>query len=608
MPKGSPVPGSFRGTLTPYVIPICEAAEDPDTRWIVAVMGSQDGKTEICLNLIGKNFDDNPRPTLYVGPTQKNVCEKIEPRIMSMIRSSKSLRSKFAGGQKSGKTKKLISGVALHLGWAGSATELASVSAALALIDELDRMKDVPGEGSVIGQVKARLQNYLRSLGVINSTATVGNVETYVDEHGFERWKVAKPEDIESPTWQQWQEGSREEFAVPCPHCEGWFIPRLSLMTWKTGGTLEEVRSTAALGCFRCGSTIDDSHRREMTDRGVYLGPGQYIEDGEKKGDLINRYKRSFWKSGLMNKIVSWGERCSVYVEAARSKDQGRIQTAKNLEFAELYALRGDAPEWDAVRECAGDYETGVAPTGVQYIYATVDVQENRLVYVIRGWGYAYESWGIEAKEIYATTSTSDPQDACWAELTKVLDRSFDGKAIRLMAVDGGYNTEAVQAFAKLHIGRVRVTFGRDNRTSMFSVSNVEVNRNGKKIRTGLQNWTVDHGHFKQWVYERMARPQDAAGSWHIAKDMDAPGAGEPSERYCKEVTAETRMRFASGRVVWKKIRSDNHYLDCEYLQAFLAESDGVRNLRPIDETDEPPPKAPKKAANPWLKTQSNWL
>lgn len=588
------------------MVEISDAVRDPQTRWVIAMMASQMAKTEGCLNEIGRKLDDDPEPILYIGPTQKNVQEKIEPRILNMIDSASNLSGKMLRGKRSTKTCKRIAGVTLNLGWAGSATEVSSQPAAMVLIDELDRMRDIKGEGSVIELSAARGDTYPNFKGIVDSTPTEGNVDTFVHpETGIQHWKWTDPEDVFSPVWQYWQEGSREEWAVPCPHCKDFFVPRFELLWWPKKCSAEDAAQKACLTCFRCGSQIEDRWRTWMNERGTFLGPGQYIKDGVKHGDLINTSTRSFWASGLMSPFVPFGRRAQDWLRAAKAKDQGRIQTVINTRFGQLYRMSGDAPEWQVVNSCRGEYEPGCVPEGVQRLFATVDVQKNRLVYALRGWGYNWESWGIDHGEIYG--DTKNPEDACWEQLQTFLDKDVDGFAINAMAIDSGYNTPAVDAFAKKNKSRVYATVGRDNPTKLFKPTPQEINRRGKTVKTGLDRWTLDHGYFKGWLHERLAWPQDQTGSWHIPVKTE----DKFEDDYCRQLVAEHRVKLPSGRTKWLRVHQDNHYLDCEYLQVFLAFLFRVGDLSPG--SGQPKKQPAKKKAAPrggggWVDPKPGWM
>lgn len=577
-PKTSPFPGPFDPQKTPHLIAIAEAYCQPVTRQVDFVTSAQNGKTAFALMCVGQKTDDDPQPILYVGPTEKNLREKIEPRLMEMINGAPGLRGKLLRGKASTKTHKKIAGTTISLAHSGSETEVSSVSAALVIVDEIDRMRDIPGKGSQIEMSAARQDLYIDSKRVTDSTPTLGLVETEIDEtSGLERWKVADPDNLHSAAWQQWQEGSREEFAVPCPHCGEWFIPRMKLLWFPDDCSPEEAQREARLTCPANGCMIRDEHRAWMHGRGVFVGPGQSIDTkGRVGGDLINIEHRSFWVSGLMVPAQTFGDRAKRLVAAKQSQKPGREQAVVNLAFGECYAASGDAPDWQQVAACRDDYQTGTVPERVQRVLVSVDVQKDRLITCARGWGYALESWGLEYAELWG--DTKDKDDPCWAQLRDLLLSSYGGLAVWAMAIDSGYNTAAVDAFARCYQDRVYATVGArsDNPPYLWRPTPQDEDMRGKRLRRGYLRWTVNHGYFKAMVHARLAWPQEQKGAWHIPEDY--------GDDYCRGIVAERRMRLPSGGSRWEVVYRENHPLDCEYLQFWLAHVTRCQDLPDPDE------------------------
>ena len=179
---GSAEPGPFRSERAPYTIPVMRAFASPDVKRVVVVCGAQMGKTDCTLNILSWRLDDEPAPVMYIGPSKSFIENQLEPRLMAMFRSSTSLWTKLAKGKSLKKTMKLVSGTVIRLAWAGSATELSSMAAALALIDERDRMdNDVHGEGDVTELVTARGFTFPDFKLGIFSTPTRGNVNEEKD-------------------------------------------------------------------------------------------------------------------------------------------------------------------------------------------------------------------------------------------------------------------------------------------------------------------------------------------------------------------------------------------------------------------------------------------
>src|SRR5205807_1151169 len=124
-----------------------------------------------------------------------------------------SLASKVLGGLESKrqkKTLKRVAGVRVRLAHAGSSTALKSDPAAVALVDEYDELlKDVKRQGDPLGLVEARAATFADFVTGVTSTPSRGTIDVKRDERsGLEFWKPAPAEDLESPIWKLWQEGT----------------------------------------------------------------------------------------------------------------------------------------------------------------------------------------------------------------------------------------------------------------------------------------------------------------------------------------------------------------------------------------------------------------
>jgi len=582
------------------MIPIVRACHNPKYKKVTAVTSAQSGKTDGFLNVIGHRIDDDPTPILYVGPTRSNIEKVIEPRIMAMFKSASSLWNKLAKGKLSSKTLKNIGGVTLRLGWAGSATELASQAAGLCLVDEYDRISaNSSGEGDTVEIVDARHVTYPDGRTAVTSTPTHGTVTEKTDpETGLTHWEVAESENVHSPIWKLWQQGTRHEWAWPCPDCHEYFIPRFSLLKWPKGISAQESLKEAKLACPHCGSLIGDEHKLEMNARGVYVSPGQSIDvDGIVSGPEPDNNHISFWVSGLCSPWRTFGQRAKSFIDAVRSGDPERIQAVINTGFGELYAISGDAPKWEAVKECARGYITGQVPAEVRNIVAGVDVQKNRLEYVVRGFGEGLTSWLIEEGELYGDTD----QPEVWIQLDKLLSKEFDGLPISKMGIDSGYRADEVYAFCRSHKGLAVPTKGHDYLEKPYKASLVDVNVRGKTIKNGVQLWHFNTDIFKSWVHSRVEWPDDQPGAWFLPSDV--------SEDYCKQIIAEQRVQKPSGAVIWIQVSKDNHKLDAEAI-AYLAIRimGGVSASRPSAEPPKRQEQQQQSDANDFVQTEGDWF
>jgi phage terminase large subunit GpA-like protein len=613
LPPGTPEPGPWRSSRTPYCPPIFAALAK--FRRVVVMMGAQMGKTAGLLNVVGQRLDDAPVPMLYVGPTKSNVDRVIEPQLTAMLKSAPALWSKTDQSRKAQKLAKTVNGVSLRLAWAGSPTELASQPAHTVLIDEIDRMEPIPGEGDPVTLAEARTTNYAGGRIIITSTPTEGNVDVERNtDTGLEHWKVTDPKDIPSQIWKLWQEGTRWEWSVPCPHCRRHFIPRFRYLWWPKDATPRVASREARLVCPACGAQIEDGAREGMNAGGVFLAPGQTVKAGQVIGDPPDSDTASFWVSGLMSPWRTWGQRAADWIRALNSGDQERIRAIINLGFGEPYAFKGEAVPAEAVRDCIGAYKTGDVPAGVKALTCGVDVQKRRLVYVVRGWGYSMESWLIESGDIWGETD----QRTVWDELALLLQRRFGEKTIQRMGIDSGYRPgdkwrrpdNLVYEFCTQHRGRALPTKGRDRLNKPLQPSLIDVTFRGQSIKKGLQLWHIDSDYFKSWIMARLSWPADQPGRFWVPEDV--------SDDYCLQVTAESRVSKPSGQAIWIKVRPENHFLDCEAINVAMAQSLGFHRRIRARKTDEatateqqpraampPPAPIPRRPMQP--PRRSNW-
>lgn len=571
-PASAGFPGKRDPSLTPYTIEFGRAVASGLYPRAVLVMHSQGGKSEMLLDVIGERLDNAPCPILYVGPNKQFITEQWEPRIMALLDEAPSLARKVARGKGMTKTRKVIAGVPLRLAHGGSSTALKSDPAGLGIIDEADELlANVKGAGDPVSLVDRRGDTVADFVNAITSTPSEGVVQVERDEKsGLEFWAVSEADEIKSKIWQLWQSGTRHHWAWRCPQCEEYFIPRFACLeipdVHRT--TPARAKAEAYVVCPRNGCTIGDEHRAEMNRTGVFVAPGQWIEDGVVMGDPEPSETISFWVSGLASPFRSFGERAAAYIAALRSGDQEEVRAVKNGSFGELWTpTGGDIPEWEDLRRLRLPYAPMQLPVGVRYLTAGIDVQKNRLVYVVRGWGYSAESWLIEEGEIWGDTSHDD----VWFQLSEVvIEREWDGMTLKRVFIDAGFRPgkrelvpeHKVYEFCRRNARICYASKGFDHRPTPVSVNRIDVNQRGTKAKYGLDLVRIDADFTKSWVHARLRWPEDQPGGWHLHQDV--------TDDYLRQIVSEARISKPGGGHVWIAKQRDNHYLDCEAM-AFAA-------------------------------------
>lgn len=507
-------------------------------------------------------------PTLFVLPTQKLAGSMSADRVSRLLRECDALDEIHAKGKADSKFEKWLGGVPLRFAWAGSATELAAHPCGLVLIDELDRMgRDVSGEGDPVTLAKARTKNYPAPLVVVTSSPTIEDA---------------------SPIQQLFDQGSMEIWEWPCPHCEEYHRPLTMYLHWPEGSTPDRAELEALYHCPHCGAVIDDVQKGEMIPRGrfrVYRRDpdGDYVPDTMELADYRHR---SFWVSGFASPWVTFRELARELCAAYRTREPETIQACLNTYSGELWRVRGDAPDWQEVSQHRGDYNLGEIPFGVQRVTVGADVQQDRIYYVVRGWGAQNgpnESWLIDHGEVLGRTDLDD----VWVSFGQIL-RRHELRVNRAL-IDSGYKPgsdffkrpdHAVYTFCRRMQPIAFPSKGYESREKPVDTGLIDVSAGGVTIKNGVLLFRIDTGYFKSWLYSRASQgAEDEPDLWHLPRDV--------TEDYMRQVVAEELVRKASGHMVWIARRSrPNHYLDCETLATAAAHSLNTYTLGPLKKVE----------------------
>jgi phage terminase large subunit GpA-like protein len=582
-------PGPRDPAIAPYNIPFGRAmqrsGEFVKYSRVVLCESAQSGKTETIMDVIGERFDNRPAHMLYVGPSKEFNITQFGPRLDDLFVQARSLRRKMLGGgpdsKKQKQTLKRVAGARLRLAHAGSSTALKSDPAAIAFLDEYDEMlANVKGQGDPLGLVDARGDTFVDFITGVTSTPSVGMVEIEHDKaSGLLFWKPADPEDIKSPIWRLWQSGTMHHWCWPCLHCGEYFVLRFDCLDYPKDVSPIAAARRAVVECPRCGGVHDETDKATLNTRGRFVAPGQTINrDGVVSGDPVDVSTLSFWVSGLASPFVTFGKRVETYLTAVKSREGEKIQTAVNTQFGELYVDGGgDLPPWEEIFRRRSPYKCEDMPSGARFLTCGIDVQKNRVVFVVRAWGAKATSWLVKFGELHGDTSGVD----VWNDLREFLATPIGGKLIKLAFIDSGFRpgkkfnvpVHAVYAFARMHRRFVYATKGSSTPlVRPIVISKLEIKSTGKTEKFGLDLVRLDSGHWKSFVQERLSWPQDQPGAWFYPDDV--------TEAYCKALVSEVRTVGPNGKPQWIERSKENHYLDAEALAAAAANLLNAQYLR----------------------------
>lgn len=573
-PVSSAIPGPRSYEITPYLKPFVRALAAGIGKYsrVVFCCGSQMGKTEATLDVLGERFDTKATSSIYCGPTLDFISTMVEPRIQTMIDETPSLSAKLARGRRLRKNLKIIGGNPLRLAAASSAAGLVSTANSLAILDELDQcILNVDGRGSPLELIEARGYSFGAGAIVgITSTPTKGKVGSYKDENsGLRFWSVGDATAVQSPIWRLWQSGSMFHWAWPCPHCFEYFIPRFANLSWQSAAnphatTPAEARRTAHMVCDHCGGVITDDMKVGLNSRGRYAAPGQSITpDGEVIGPEPDNRTLSFWVSGLCSPFVSFGQRAEAYLSAVREHSQEKVMTVRNSSFGELFdSVGGDAPEWEQVASHRANYKRGESPQpGTLRIILTVDVQRQSIFLLARGYGIdddgVQKSWLLEYGEIAGDTSQSE----IWRGLFNFIHDGYCGYLYDGIFIDSGFNPSGNDDETSDN-RNIIYKFVRGFRNGVFATKGASHPfTDGRTYKvgnaSGVRMLIFDPNFYKSTVHDAI-RSND--GSWLLPNDADAD--------LMKQYLSEAPVRRPSGKIEWVPHSRQNHYLDLEAMNA----------------------------------------
>lgn len=608
-------PGRWK-TL-PYQKGILDAITDPNIEQVWVMKSARVGWTKCMGAAIGYHIDHAPCPMLVVQPTVDDAKGYSKEEIAPMLRDCPSLSkiifedAEEVGPRDSGNTilhKKFPGGILSMVG-ANSGAGFRRISRKVVLFDEIDGYP--PSAGSDGDQIKLGIK---RSEFYWDRKALGGSTPLIAGQ--------SRIEDLFS-------QGDQRRYFVPCSQCGHMdflvFRERTDgqghFMQWPEGRPEE-----AHFVCSKNGCTIRHKDKREIVTR------GEWRAGVRPKVLASGRLCVSFhvWAAYSFSPNASWGQIASEFLDAKSNPE--KLKTFVNTVLGETWKDRGDAPDWERIYQRREPYPTNTLPEGVIFLTAGVDVQKDRCVYEVVGWGDDKRSWSIDSGVIPFDTSNDDE----WIKLDALLSRTWPTAAgipigLHMLAVDSGAFTQHVYNWARRHpMSRVIATKGVSTaRVLIGTPTPVDVTVRGKRIARGYKVWPIGVDIAKSELYGWLKLPVEEGkppppGYCHFP---------EYGPEFFKQLTAEQLVPVVNKRkgyttYEWHILPNrENHFLDARILARAAACLAGLDRLAAQKRAREqastatpppptvaappqapapvpaapPPPKAPPRAPGGWL-------
>ena len=563
--------GRWSNDVTPYLVGIMDAFNDPYVQEINFCKPTQVGGTEAMLNMLGWIIMSNPSPTMIVYPSDDLAKDTSNDRLKPSLTKTPEINERFYPNSSKELNLK-FRGMKIYLRGSGSPGKLASKAIKYLFFDEIDKMDGASKkEASPYNLAKERTRTFTYSKKIYTcSTPTLKT--NYV-------WQIHEEAD------------EQRQFFVPCPHCGEYITFAFKQIKFPSeeGMSNEERAEQAVYVCQECGCLITDKDKIKMLRRGEWRDTKKTCEGKPRKV--------SFWLNALYSRFLTWKEIAMEFLDS--KEDPEKLQNFVNSWLAEPWEdtrLRTNA---DLVLEHQTQTKEFVVPDWAKMLTAGVDVQENCLYWTIRAWGDFLTSQNISHGQAFSFT-----------ELERIMNleyRTEDGSpmVISLALIDSGYNADSVYDFCVENSEWALPSKGSSNpMLSHYKMSTI--NKAGSKAY-GMNLVLIDTGKYKDMIAGRMRKPS-GSGSWMVYSGCD--------REYAEQVTSEHKVnvRTNNGKVkqVWvqKTTHADNHYLDCEVYAMAAADLMGVRSLYLTEIEEKPKEKEePYTPEESWIRqNEGNWL
>lgn len=515
---GAAEPGKYHTDRTPFARePMrCLSPLHPCKR-VVTMVASQMMKTQIALNWIGGNIHMAPANILTLLPSEK-LARRVSSRIDKTIKAVPELAARVAKPRSRDARNTLdtkeFEGGTLYCTTAGSASNLAELSARYVYGDEVDRWDvDVDSEGDPIELAEARGTTFGRKAKFyFSSSPTIKGASRIADLYAVSDQRM---------------------YFVPCPGCGTMQTLEFANLKWVAD------YSRVWYECPHCGFKIEEHHKPQLLQDGVWRATAE--GDGETAGFHLNAlYSPLGW--------LSWASLAKQYDKARLAMERGDnepMQVFYNTRLALVWDAAQEQTKASELKARAEDYRLGEVPAGALILTAAVDVQHNRLEMLVIGWGEGLERWVVDFQVV-----AGDPADErTWNLLDEQLKRRYRhasgvSLAICAAAIDsGGHHTSEVYHFTRLRRWRNVIAVKGASKPGRPVLaqrpSKVDVTRDGRTEKHGAELWIVGTDTAKDWIYNRYPLAE-GPGALHFSTDL-------PDDFYEQAVAERKITRYVKG-------------------------------------------------------------
>lgn len=552
-----PMTGRWRNEVTEYLrgpmVTICE----PFVRRIILMFAPQTGKTQIGFNCLCYWIDQDPGPVMFVGPDEKVTKRIARRRIIPMFRATPRIAELLGPGVSDTTTLavQFQNGCDFMMAWATSAAEISSESIKYLIRDELDKFPDFSGkEADPLALTEIRTNAYPFTKKIID-------MSTPADESGY----IGRVVETEADELRRYH--------VLCPICQAPQIMHFGQFAWpKANKDPREIirKRLAEYQCEACGMFWDD-HKRNLAVRSGFWQAETPVERPQ-----VVAFHLPSWYSPF----VSLSAVVASYLHGL--EDPSKLMVFITQHKAQVWKESVLPKKESGVLLHKTDRQAGIVPAQAVALTCGIDVQKDGFWFVVRAWAEDLSSWLIQ----YGYLVTFEDVETLLYQTRYPIEGAAQDATMGIwraaMDTGGGLTDDNVwtrteeiyQWIRKQQPGRVYGTKGATHRQlQRIRVSIIDkLPRSNKPIPGGLELRLLDTDQFKSLIHWRMERKEEETQRFFLHSETGLD--------YAEQILAEELCRDRRGKVYWKKLRKNNHLLDCECLAAACADSEWLPSMK----------------------------
>tara|TARA_R110000824_G_scaffold35418_1_gene111077 strand:+ start:1253 stop:3046 length:1794 start_codon:yes stop_codon:yes gene_type:complete len=555
-PRITEQPGPYSTRLHPYVDEILEAVADPYVKRVSLCWGSQTAKTTTFYVMLGHVIDRDPRAILWVFPNLALCKAFSSERWQPFCRESKALVKhlpRYMDGtideDRFSLTKQEFARCTMNLVGAGSAANVRSYPVSVLVLDEID---------------------------VIDERTRRECMDRIKGKHDYKVLQSSTPVMIHGGIWEEFQQGDRRRYLMPCPNCAQPMLFRLKddegelNIKWDKKANLAAnefdlgvVQKSAFYVCEKCGGKILDGHKTKMLRDGNWEATSSSSELGF----------HSYHLNSIYSPVITFGRVAVEYLKAKGAP--GAMGTFVNGWLAEPYNPAEGSIDPEKFKIVERKYKRGTIKGTYRII--GVDVQRSVFFWVIRGFDRDGKSWLVD----HGTAPAFDDLTA----LAHTYECAYG-------IIDTGYRTQEI--YEEIHARRP-FWFGckgwerLPHPYKMTGVDPFSPVKQGKvkKAVINLLNINKD-----VWQGELLKRRNGTNLNWFTYKDTDP--------EYVRQMLSTNHIERTDrrGKVKWEWVvegHKQDHYWDCETYILTLSHVFGlggavIRKGKDLADTDKARP------------------